>query len=109
MPEEKKGLNNTTIALMVSVALFYDVLQILLSYILMGWFIIPIAYLTFFVWFRIHGLKFLSMKRAPTLGVGAFLEIISAGIIPSITFTVLRISLDSKLKKLTSVLGIIKK
>ena len=33
MPEEKKGLDNTTIALMIAVALFYDALQILLAFI----------------------------------------------------------------------------
>ena len=100
---EKKGLNNTTIALMVSVALFYDTLQVLLALIFIGWLIIPIAYLTFFVWFRMRGLKFLSLKRAPTLGIGVFLEFISAGIIPSITFSVLRTALDYKIKKIAAV------
>jgi len=109
MQDEKKGLNNTTIALMASVALFYDTLQVLLALIFMGWLIIPIAYLTFFVWFRMRGLKFLSLKRAPTLGIGLFLEFISAGIIPSITFSVLRTALDYKIKKNIPGLDIIKK
>ena len=111
MSEEagSKGLSSTTIAFMVGVALFYDVLQILLDLLAVGWIITPIAYLTFIVWFKIHRLSFLSLKRAPTLGVGALLEIFSAGLIPAITFTVLRIALDQKLKKLTPVLGIIKK
>ncbi|GEM_PF-4132983 len=99
-PEEKKGLDNATIALMTAVALFYDVLQILLALIFLGWLILPIAYLTFFVWFKIHGLNFLSLKRAPTIGVGFLLEFISAGIIPAITFAVLRVALDSKMKKI---------
>ena len=103
MQDEKKGLNNTTIALMVSVALFYDTLQVLLALIFIGWLIIPIAYLTFFVWFRMRGLKFLSLKRAPTLGIGVFLEFISVGIIPSITFSVLRTALDYKVKKIAAV------
>ncbi len=109
MAEEKRGLNNATITLMTCIALFYDVLQIILSWAGIGWLIIPIAYLTFIVWFKMHGINFLSMKRAPTLGFGALLEVLTAGIMPSLTYTVLRIGLDSKLKKLAPGLGIINK
>lgn len=107
--EEKKGLNDSTIALMASVAFFYDILQAFLSPFLIGLLIIPITYLHFIVWFWMHGLNFLSLKRAPTIGIGCFLEIISAGIAPSFTFTVLRIGLDSRLKNFAPKLGIIKK
>ncbi len=100
MPEKKKELETATIALMTAVALFYDVLQILLALIFLGWLILPVAYLTFFVWFKMHGLSFISLKRAPTLGIGFLLEFISAGIIPAITFAVLRVALDSKIKKM---------
>ncbi|KKQ83508.1 MAG: hypothetical protein UT07_C0003G0008 [Parcubacteria group bacterium GW2011_GWB1_38_8] len=99
MSEEKKELSTTTITFMVLVALFYDTLQFVLSWIGVGWLIIPIAYLTFFIWFKMCGLNFLSLKRAPTLGIGGLLEIASAGIIPSFTFIVLRISLDYKIRK----------
>ena len=102
MPEEQKELKNSTIALMASVALFYDVLQWLLAFIFMGWLVIPIAYLTFWMWFRTRGVKFFTLKRAPSMGVGVFLEILSAGIIPSITFNVLRCALDYKVKKVLS-------
>lgn len=107
MPE-KKELDNTTIALMAAVALFYDALQALLAIVFMGWLIIPVAYLTFFVWFKFHGLSFFTLKRAPSMGVGVFLEFISAGIIPSITFNVLRCALDYKVKKAIPLSGIIK-
>lgn len=109
MPNEKKGLSGTTITLMVSTALLFDVLQILLAFILLGWLIIPVAYLTFWLWFKMQGINFFSFRRAPTLGIGFFLEFISVGIIPSITYTVLRISLDSKLKKFIPALDIINK
>src|SRR3989344_8869085 len=98
MPE-KKGLNNTTIVFMIVVALFYDVLQWFLAFVFMGWLVIPVAYLTFLVWFQMHGVSFFTLKRTPSLGVGMFLEFISAGIIPSITFNVLRAALDYKVKK----------
>jgi len=105
----KKELSNATIVLMTSVALFYDALQWLLAYILMGWLLIPIFYLTFIVWFRMRGVKFLTLKRAPTLAVGAILETITVGIIPGFTFIVLRTALDYKIKKIAPVLDIIKK
>ena len=109
MPEEKKGLSDTTRAIMVSVAFFFDCLQILLSFILMGWLIMPVAYLTFIVWFMFYKLSFLSLKRAPILGIGFLLEMLSAGILPTFTFTVFRICLDNRLKKFAPALGIIKK
>lgn len=84
---------------MVGVALFYDALQALLSWLGIGWLIIPVAYGHFWLWFRMHGLKFFSMKRAPSLGVGVLLEFVTAGIIPSITLNVLRVALDYKVKK----------
>ncbi len=99
MSGENKELSTTTIAFMVLVALFYDTLQVVLSWIGAGWLIIPIFYLTFFIWFKMRGLSFLSLKRAPTLGIGGLLEMASAGIIPSLTFMVLRIGLDYKIKK----------
>ncbi len=107
--ENKKSLSNTTIGLMVGVALFYDVLQWFLAFIFMGWIVIPIAYLTFLLWFQMHGLRFFTSKRATSMGVGAFLEFVSAGIVPSITFNVLLVALDYKVKKLVPGSDIIKK
>jgi hypothetical protein len=109
MPEDKKELDSTVIVFMTVVALFYDTLQWLLAFVFMGWLVIPIAYLNFWLWFRMRGLKFFSLKRAPTLGIGAFLEFISLGIIPSITFTVLRVALDYKIKKVIPGSAIIKR
>ena len=37
MSEDKKGLDNTTITLMICTALFFDALQWLLGWIFMGW------------------------------------------------------------------------
>src|SRR3989344_837684 len=88
MPPEtqKKELSNGIIALMVTVAFFYDVLQIALSWIGVGFLIIPFFYLHFWLWFRLRGVKFISLKRASTLSIGAALEFLTAGIIPGVSF-----------------------
>ncbi len=92
---------------MVCVALLYDVLQILLDFIGAGWLLVPVAYLHFSLWFYLHGIKFFSGKRIKSLGAGALLEFITAGIIPATTFNVLFVALDYKVKK-AGVSGIIK-
>lgn len=102
MPDEQnKGLKSTTIWLMIGVALLFDVLQTALSYLFLGWLMIPVFYLTYWMWFKIHGVSFLTLKRAPTQAVGAFLEVISAGIIPAFTFIVVRVAITSKIKSVT--------
>lgn len=90
-------LKGHTIVLMVCVALFYDILQLLLY-----WLMIPVFYLTYYIWFKMHGINFLTMKRAPIQASGAALEIISAGLIPAFTFIVLRVALDYKIKEISS-------
>ncbi len=97
--QENKGLSNSTIGLMVAVALFFDTIQALLTPIAIGYFVPLISYPTFWLWFRLHGLSFFTMKRAPTLGIGALLEIIPGiDVIPAFTFTVIRVALDSRFK-----------
>lgn len=106
MEEEKKekGLTNTTIGLMVTVALFLDVLQVLLNFLLMGWLVPIFFYGIFWLWFRMRGLSFFSLKRAPTLGIGAVIELIPwVDDLPMFTFTVVRIALDYKIKKVAGV------
>ena len=107
MPE-KKGLSSATIGLMTGVALFYDVLQILFSWMGLGWFIIPIAYGHFWLLFRMRGLKFFTTKRAVWFGFGVPLEALTAGIFPSITGNVLRSAMDYKIEKTLPTSGIIK-
>lgn len=90
-------LKTATIWLMISVALFYDVIQILFSWMGLGWLIMPIFYLHFWFWFKIHGVKFFTMKRAKGLGIGGLLEAATAGIIPGFTFNVFMIAMDNRL------------
>lgn len=83
---------------MIGVAAFFDALQALLSWIFLGWLMIPLEYATFWLWFKLNGISFFSMKRAPTLGIGALVETVTGGIFPAFTAVVARIALTSKIK-----------
>lgn len=96
--DQPKGLKTATIWLMVSVALFFDALQIAFSWIGLGFLLIPIEYGTFWLWFKFNNVNFFSMKRAKTLGIGALVETATAGIFPAFTAVVARIALTSKIK-----------
>jgi hypothetical protein len=65
MPEYKKekGLKTTTVWLMIGTALFFDTLQILLDFILMGWLVTIFASMTFWLWFMVNGISFMRPKR----------------------------------------------
>jgi len=99
MRENTPELTSTTITLMVVVALFYDAVQVVLSWIGVGWLIMPVFYLHFWMWFRFHGMKFFTMKRAKGLGVGGIIEFLTAGIAPAFFINVLIIALDYKIKE----------
>lgn len=106
MPEEKtekKGLDNTTIALMISVALFYDALQVLLAFIFLGWLVGIFAGLTFYLWFKSRGLSFMKPKRFLTFGIASIIEmfpIIPLSVLPAWTLAIVILALDSKIKKI---------
>src|SRR3989344_7047797 len=99
MAEEKKGLSDTTIALMIVVALFYDALQALLTFILMGWLVGIFAGLTFYVWFKMKGLNFVTPKRIGTFSGAFIIEVIPfLSALPAWTAAVVILALDSKIK-----------
>ena len=111
MQDEKKGLNNTTIALMISVAIFYDTLQWLLTFIFMGWLVSIFAGLTFYVWFKTKGMSFMKPKRFATFGGSFIIELIPVvgDILPAWTAAITYLALDSKIKKIAPGLDKIKK
>ena len=101
-PEEKKGegLNNTTIVLMIVVAVFFDVLQWLLAFVFMDWLAGLYAFLTFYVWFKVRGMNFATPKRAGTLGGAGLIEMIPViSALPAWTAAIVILALDSKIKK----------
>ena len=72
MPEEKKekGLKSHTVVFMIVVAIFFDALQIILDFLLMGWIVTIFASMTFWLWFKLNGISFMRPKRlAGSLGV----------------------------------------
>ena len=76
MDEKEKGLKTTTVWLMIMVALFFDVLQILLDFLLLGWLVPIIAAPTFWLWFRIHGISFMKPKRFLTFGGATLVDFV---------------------------------
>jgi hypothetical protein len=91
--KSKSSLPKSTIALMTITALFFDVLQLLLIFFAVGvvadTFITVFAGLTFFTWFKIHGVSFASPKRLMALGGGWLIELIPfLNILPTWTFAV---------------------
>lgn len=61
--EKEKQLKTTTIWLMIATALFFDALQILLDFLLMGWLVTIFGSMTFWLWFKFHGYSFMKPKR----------------------------------------------
>lgn len=116
MPEEEKrgskGLENSTIVFMVVVAVFFDLVQMILTFLFLGWLVGIFAGLTFWLWFKLHGISFMKPKRLAVFGGASLIEmfpIIPFSTLPAWTAAVVFLSLDSKVKKLAPRLDIIKK
>lgn len=108
--KESKGLGNTTLILMISTAIFFDVLQWLLAFVFMDWFVSIFAFLTFYVWYKMRGLKFTTVKRAGTMASAFIVEIVPfLAMLPAWTTAVVILGLDSKIKKVVPGLDIMKK
>jgi|SRR3989344_6760786 len=69
-----KELKTTTVVLMISIAVFYDVLQFALSFFYMGWLVGIFAGLTFYVWFKSYKISFMTPKRFAAFGGASLLE-----------------------------------
>jgi ABC-type microcin C transport system permease subunit YejB len=103
MSEEKKGLNNQTIVFMIVVAIFFDVLQALLTFVFMGWLVGIFAGLTFYLWFRLRGMSFMKPKRFLTFGAASIIEmfpLLPLSALPAWTGAIVFLALDSKIKKI---------
>ena len=97
---QEKGLKNTTISLMIAVALFFDALQALLTLIFMGWLVGIFAALTFYVWFKSHGISFMKPKRLFAFGGATIAEVIPfLSVLPAWTAAVSYLALQSKIQE----------
>ena len=111
MPEEKKekGLKTNTVVFMIAVALFFDALQILLTFIFMGWLANIFAGLTFYLWFKLHGISFMKPKRMMAFGGANLVELVPfLSIIPAWTVAVSYLALESKIQAIVPGADVIK-
>ena len=95
--KQEKGLKNTTIWFMVIVALIFDGVQVMFSWIGLGWLVIPVGYLLFTIWFWIHGLSFFTYKRWKSLAGSATGEFVTAGLLPGFAFVVAVAAFSSRI------------
>jgi hypothetical protein len=97
--EKEKGLKSTTIGLMIGTAIFYDITQWLLAFIFMDWLVGFFAFMTFYVWFKMHGISFMKPKRFATMSMAGLIEVIPfLSAIPAWTLAVTILALDAKIK-----------
>lgn len=98
-------------ALMITVALIYDVIQIVLVWILGwvgigfigAWLVTIWATLTFGLWLTLKGASIMSGKRAAALGIGALIEVIPlVNSLPGWTVAVVSAILVTRAKDLLS-------
>jgi len=108
MKKEKEKIDNITTTLMIGTAVLVDGTQFLLTIVFIGpfvnWLISIFAWMTFFLWFIIKGVKFTSNpKRVFTFMGGSLIEVIPViATLPAwtltITITILTIKVEEKLK-----------
>jgi hypothetical protein len=97
----EKDLKKHTVVLMIVTALFFDLLQWLLAFVVMDWLVGIVACPVFVVWFWFYGVKFVSPKRLATLGGTFIIEAIPLlSTLPVWTGAVVVIILDHKAKRL---------
>ncbi len=111
---EERGLSNATIFFMIVVALFFDAIQIVIQLAIVAGQIISevlnvVVFLIFFLWFMIHGIRFLKPKRLLAFGGGFLVEAMTLGILPVWTISVAITALDARVGKIVPVLDIISK
>lgn len=101
--EKEKGLDSHTIFFMIWTAVFFDFLQFILSFIMMGWLVGFFAGLTFWWWFRQHGISFSRPSRWGSFALTYLVEVIPGlGAIPAWTFEVGFLALSSKAKEVVA-------
>jgi hypothetical protein len=90
----RKVLGTTTVLLMLSTFLLFDLTQALLNLTFVGIILVPIvdifAILTMYVWFRGKGINLASPKRLKRMFIGAFIDVIPVlDVLPVWTGTVI--------------------
>ena len=96
-----------TLVMMVVVALVFDIVQMILDFlgagVILDTILSILAWVVFFFWFRIHGVKF-SGKMANAFGTGFLIELIPIlNFLPAWTATVIRLYLQTKIPAVVQV------
>lgn len=93
--EKEPHLSVGTMGLMVATAIFFDVLQGFLTPFFLGWLVGIAAFFTFYIWFKMHGIKFKGTKRIATFGLSSIIEMIPfVSALPAWTFAVVILVVD---------------
>lgn len=100
----KSSLPASTIILMFGTGAFFDVLQLIFSETVVGGSIITFfATLVFFVWFKMHGVSFITPKRLLTMVGAGSLELIPfLNILPAWTGAIWYIIYTTKVRESVS-------
>lgn len=112
MGNDERKIDNTTFVLMLCVAVCIDSVQFALNFLLIiGWIIIwmmnVLAWLTFYLWFKIKGVNFSNPKRGLSLFGGFLIELIPViNALPAWTMAVVLIAGSSRAEELAAKLGV---
>lgn len=104
----KYRISSGDAGILISVAIFYDAMQAILNLIpLIGnaiaWVMSIIAWLTFYIWFKIKGVSFQDAKYYKKLLLGGLIEAIPiVNFLPSWTITVIRLIRESRKEDLAN-------
>lgn len=105
MEKKNKEIKDTTAGLMIGTALFFDGLQAIFQVApaigqILAAMIAVVAFLTFWLWFKLYGVNFATPKRSAYLGGGFIIELIPIlDILPAWTLAVTLIITDLKIKR----------
>jgi hypothetical protein len=108
MEKEKNPLKDTTVFLMIFTALLFDAIQALIGWIpfsgdILSSFFSIFAFLTFFLWFKMHGIKMMTPKRLASLAGGTFVELVPyLNLLPAWTGVVVYLIGSTKIKEMTA-------
>ncbi len=108
--ETKKGVGKVTFVMMMTLAITCDIILALIASFIpfVGWvinaFLTIIIFLTFFMWFKMKGIKFNSPRKLATLPIGLIIELIPyINILPGWTVSVI---INTQAGNLTSKIGL---
>lgn len=103
--KKEPKISKETAWMMITVAIFFDLISFLINLIpIVGQVIsiaIPIvAYPTFFLWFMLKGVKLMTTKRIAAMGGGFVVEVIPlVNMLPGVTASVVFTILSTKVKE----------